>query len=134
MPKLECAPDTNAGQVPKLAHQPPDEYFPGLAAEFLVEMQQQRGIRAGGCDRPQLLGQGIDQRRHALWCDHRVRVPVEGDYDCESLVQSRIRDGLTDDLLMTEVYAIEETNRQAHFPGAWPQLGWTGDDAHPEYL
>ena len=111
-----------------------DEFLAGLPAERLVEVQEQRRVRTGGGDRPQLLRQRIDQRRHSLGRHNGIRVPVECDNDRKRLVQFGVSHGLPNNLLVPEVHAVEKADGQANLLRSRFQFRWTVYNAHQPNL
>src|SRR5579862_6112045 len=108
-------PDTKALDLSETLRQATDKFFTTLSAEFFVKMDQQQGIHAERFDGSQLLRQRINQRRHMIRSDHGVWMPIEGKHEREGVVLARVGNSLPDDLLVSQMDAVKETNGQTHF-------------------
>ena len=90
----------------------------------------QQGVRAECFDGAELLRQRIDQRRDAVGCDDRVRVPVERDDQREAVVLAGVGDGLPDDLLVAEMHAVKHADGETDFAAAVVQFFGGVNDVH----
>jgi len=93
--------------------QRPDEKLAGLAAERLIEVDQEQRISARGFEGAKFLGQRVDQRRDAFRRDHGAGMAVESYDQGQGVVLASVRNRLFDDLLMAEVDAVEKTDSEA---------------------
>jgi hypothetical protein len=85
----------------------------GLPAECLIEMNEQKAIRAQGFNRSELLRQRINERRHPIQRNNSVWVAIERDDQGGRLMMSRIGQGLADYLLMTQMHPIKKADGDA---------------------
>lgn len=92
---------------------------------------------AGGAQRlqgPELLSAGIDERRHPVGRDNAVGMPIESHHHAESLVLSRVRDRLPDDLLVALMHAVEHADGQRHPAPLRAELVGAVERLHRELL
>jgi hypothetical protein len=78
-------------------------------------MQQQKRLCPQRLNRPQLLGQRIDQRRHSTGSHNLIGMLIEGHYCRYALVLTSVAERLPDDLLVAQMDPIEEADCQADF-------------------
>ena len=109
----------------------PDKTFPGLFAERLVEMDQEQRLRTHGLDDAHFLSQRINQRRDAMGRHDGVGMPVERDDKTDRFLLPGVGDGLPDDLLVPEMNAVEEADRQADLAAPGIQFRRGVNDIHP---
>src|SRR5436190_23115018 len=109
MTEEKVSPYANASELAQVTAQIASELFARLLAESMIEVNEQQNLNSERFNRTQLLGQGVDQWRNAFRSHNSVRMPIEGEDQRHCPVLAGIGEGLADDLLMTEVHAIEET-------------------------
>src|SRR5687767_9140868 len=130
MAKGESAADTDAIDIFEIAGEITDELIGGDFAEGAVESNQPGGMCSHRVQDTKLLRERINQERRFRGGDNRVGMPVESDRDCEAFVLAGIGDGLADDLLMSEVNAVENADCHTDFAGAWIQFAGAMDQLH----
>jgi hypothetical protein len=107
-----------------------NENVPGLLAQRLVKGQQEHRLRAELLQGAQPVFRGLNERGCAVRRHNGCRMPVEGDHDRGGIVLLRISLCLADDLLMPEMYAIEEADRQAGFASRGGEFFSGSGDLH----
>jgi hypothetical protein len=114
MAKSEIGADAKALDRPQIPRQPADERLTRLLAESLVKMEQQQRLRPERLNRPLLLREGINQRRHMFRGDDTIGMAIEGDHQRQACPLGGVGHGLPYDLLVAQVNAIEEADGQAN--------------------
>ena len=94
--------------VPRSRARPRTNSSPDCSLNFLSKANQQQIVRAERFNRAQFLRQRINQRRHAVGRDDRIRMPVKRQHQRDGVVLARVGDGLPDDLLVAEMHAVEK--------------------------
>ena len=112
----EFSADAKALDPRQIFRQSANEHFAGLLAESFIEMNQQQRVRSERFNHAQLLRQRLNQWRHARRSHHGVGMTIERENQRRGFVLAGVSNGLPDDLLMSEVHAVEETDREADFP------------------
>src|SRR5262249_32687770 len=102
----------------------------GLLTKRFIKVEQQKGVGAEGFQRAEFLRERINEGRHPLGRDDGVGVLVERDNHAGSFVLSCVAQGLADDLLMSQVNAIEKADGQANLSIFRLELRRAMDDAH----
>jgi len=116
--KNEIRPYAEALDVAEVLGESANEAFAALLAKRFIKLYQQERVSAQRLDGSEFLGERVYKRRDAIRRDNCVGMFIEGDNDRERVVLEGVRDGLTDDLLVSEVYAVEEADHQAYAPPA----------------
>jgi hypothetical protein len=96
-----------------LSRQTANEFLACLPAEWLVKMNQQQRIRTERFNGTQLLRQRIDQQRNTVGRDNSIGMAIKGHHQRQPFMLPGIGNGLPDDLLMTEMHAVEDTDGNA---------------------
>lgn len=113
----EVGADADAVDVAEVVDKAADEVGRGQFTEGAVEVEEQGGIHAEGFDAAEFLGEGTDERRDAVGGDDGGGVGVEGDDDGFGAVLAGVHQGLTDDLLVTKMYAVKGADGEADAAG-----------------
>lgn len=66
-------------------------------------------------------------------CDYGVGMAVKGHNQSQAVVLSCVCQRLSDDLLVTEMHAIKNTNRKADLAASGLQIGSFADELHATY-
>ena len=72
----------------------------------------------------------MDQRRNAVRRDDGAGVPVERQNQAQGVMLTGVGQGLTDDVLMAEVHAVEYADGQADLSAAGGEFGCGIDPLH----
>jgi hypothetical protein len=130
VPEGEIRADANAPERAGSERKGANEFFPASLTELLVEVNEQGDLHAERLEDSKLLSQRIDERWRTVRRDDGVGVAVKGDDQSDCFVLPSDGSGLTNDLLMAQVNAIEETDRQAHSALVRAEFAWGVDDSH----
>ena len=120
----------NAVNAAKITREATDELLAGLLAERFVERNFQQRVCTERFDGAEFLRSRINEWRDAIRRDDGVWMAIKRDDDGERVVLSRVGDGLTNDLLMAKVNAVEHTDGEAGFAAACGEIGCGVNDGH----
>lgn len=129
--KSKRAADANAVDVLKVSSECANKFFSGYLAEGFVEMNQERRVHAHGFDDAKFFADGINQRWRAFGRNDGIGMAIKGDDDGNGFVLLRVGNCLTNDLLMTEMDAIEDADADADFALAGLEFSGSANDIHP---
>jgi len=100
-----------------------DELLACLTAEGEVEGDDKGVVGAEAGEEADALGERIDEGRGVAGVEDGLRVAVESDDDRAAGAGSGLGDAVADNLLVAQVHAVEEPDREAGRAGGWRELG-----------
>lgn len=122
--------DTDGLNGSQIAGELADEGFTGLLAERAIEAQQEQRVRPERLNRAELLRLRIDEWWHFFRRDNGAGVLIEGDDKGKATMLAGVGDGLPDDLLVTEMDAVEHADGEADFAIAVGEAGGAVANLH----
>ena len=123
MAEDKICPDADALDFLQVSSQTVNELLTSLLAECLIKMDQQERVGTKRFDGAQFLWERINKGRDAGGRNDGIRVTIKSNHERDSIVLTRVANGLANDLLMPEMHAVKKANGQTHFAGGSLKLG-----------
>lgn len=128
--ELEAAADGDRPEAPEARGELSDETVAIDLSHFAGEVDRENGIDAERTEGPEALGKRLEQAGSALGQDDGERVRIKGHDDRFGAEGAGVEDGVTDDMLVTQVDAIEHPEREANPAGRMAEIRWVTEEAH----
>jgi hypothetical protein len=128
--ELEAAADGDRAQAAEAGSELADEAVAIDLGQFPGEVDREDGIDAEGAEGPEALGERLQQARGAVGEDDGERVRIEGHDHRTRAEGAGVEDGVSDDVLVTQVNAVEHPQREANACAGAAEFGWITEETH----
>ena len=128
--ELEAAADGDRAKAPEARSELADETVAVDLGHLAGEVDREDGVDAERTEGPEALGERLEQSRGPLGQDDGEWVRIKGHDDRLGAEGAGIEDGVTDDVLVTQVDAIEHPERETNPAGRMAEIRWVTEEAH----
>jgi hypothetical protein len=130
VPEVKTLPDGDAADAAEAGGQVAYEGGTVDRSQFRRERDGQGGVDSQGAKGAESLGQGLEETRGALGKNNAEWVRMEGDDDGPGTQRPGVENGLTDDVLVSQMDAIEHAQGDADTPEGTTEISGIAEGAH----
>jgi hypothetical protein len=128
--ELESVADGDRAQAAEAGGELADEALAIDLGQFPREVDGEDGVDAEGAEGPEALGYRLEQARGPVGEDDGERVRIEGHDHRACTEGSGVENGVADDVLVTQVNAVEHPQREADACTGAAEFGWITEETH----
>ncbi len=128
--ELEPVADGYRAQAAEAGRELADEAIAVDLGQFPGEVDGKDGVDAEGAEGAETLGYRLEQAWGAVGEDDGERVGIEGHDHRTRAKGPGVKDGMTDDVLVTQMNAIEHPQREAYACAGASEIGWITEETH----
>lgn len=128
--ELESVADGDRAQAAEAGSELADEAVAIDLGQFPGETDGKDGVDTEGAEGAEALGYRLEQARGAVGKDDGERVWIESHDDRAGAEGAGVEDGVADDVLVTQVNAVEHPQREANACAGAAEFGWITEETH----